>query len=273
MNDCLFLTDLDKKDICVGFSKKDLKKHQGIMGLKYYLVVMYLRKHMEVFGEVNLTLNKLLDECGYSTKTHNKSSYLDFREILQYEIFDKGFAFCDVDVLTVSPSTMFTIYLSGSKSLFYTKDNFVQLSIYEFEKISSCNESKINKSVLIGTYLYIKQFISQDSSLSVKILKMAYPSKQQIKIGIGISSTTTVERAIAILESLKLIYVIGEMYTEDSDENGFFIPTRNAYALNEEDANNDAILSEFEKIYGKPVYKRDDVPGKIKFLEKLKGDK
>ena len=33
----------------VGFSKKEFKNHKGVSGLKYYLIIMYLRKHMQTF--------------------------------------------------------------------------------------------------------------------------------------------------------------------------------------------------------------------------------
>ena len=65
---------------------------------------MYLRKHLETFGQVTLTLNRLLEECGYSTKSHNKSIYSDFREIIKTEIINKGYATCDIDIFTVNPS-------------------------------------------------------------------------------------------------------------------------------------------------------------------------
>ena len=98
--------------------------------------------------------------------------------------------------------------------------------------------------------------------------KISYPSKQQIKKGIGISSITTVEKAISILADLKLIYVRGDMYVENSQTKGEFVPTRNVFALNKEELNNDTVLIELEKIYGKTVYNKDDVPGKIIFLQK-----
>ena len=72
----------------IGFSKNDFKSHKGVSGLKYYLIVMYMRKHLQTFGQISLTLNHLLEECGYSTKSHNKSIYSDFREIIKTEIIN-----------------------------------------------------------------------------------------------------------------------------------------------------------------------------------------
>ena len=105
----------------------------------------------------------------------------------------------------------------------------------------------------------------------VPMLKISYPSKQQIKKGIGISSTTTIEGAISTLLSMEMIYVRTDMLVENSDEDGIYVPTRNVFALNGEELIGDAILVELERIYNKKVYNKDDVPGKIKYLTKEKG--
>ena len=236
-------------------------------GLKYYLIVMYLRKHLETFGQVTLTLNRLLEECGYSTKSHNKSIYSDFREIIKTEIINKGYANCDVDIFTVNPNEIFSLQLSDKKNIFYSKDSFVQLSIEEYEKISGLT-SKVNKSILVGVYLFIKQYIIETTD---PVPKISYPSKQQIKKGIGISSTTTIENAISILSQSKMIFVRSEMYIENSEINGEFIPARNVFSLNEEELYDDAVLVELERIYGRRVYNREDVTGTIKYLTKEKG--
>ena len=75
ISNIIFLPSEEKPNVTVGFSKKEFKNHKGVSGLKYYLIIMYLRKHLETFGQVALTLNQLLEECGYSTKSHNKSIY------------------------------------------------------------------------------------------------------------------------------------------------------------------------------------------------------
>lgn len=62
------------------------------------------------FGEVSFTLNRLLNECGYSTRSHNQSIYSDFREIIKSEIINKGFGSCSADVFSISPSDTFFLY-------------------------------------------------------------------------------------------------------------------------------------------------------------------
>lgn len=263
----IFLQNEEKSNVTVGFSKKEFKNHKGISGLKYYLIVMYLRKHLETFGQVTFTLNRLLEECGYSTRSHNKSIYSDFREIIKTEIINKEYATCDVDIFTVNPTEIFSLQLSDKKNIFYTKDNFVQFSIDEYEQISNAS-TKINKSVLAGVYLFIKQYITESD---VSIPKISYPSKQQIKKGIGIASSTTIEKAISTLSDIGIIFVRSEMFVENKEIKGEFIPTRNVFALRKEELYGDAILVELENVYGRKVYNRENVTGKIKYLDKEKG--
>ena len=270
ISNIIFLPNEEKSNVTVGFSKKEFKNHKGVSGLKYYLIVMYLRKHLETFGQVTLTLNRLLEECGYSTKSHNKSIYSDFREIIKTEIINKGYATCDIDIFTVNPSEIFSLQLSNKKNIFYTKDSFVQFSIDEYEHIANSN-SKINKSVLAGVYLFIKQYIIDYPSDTISPPRVSYPSKQQIKKGIGISSTTTIENAITTLLSMEMIYLRTDMFVENTEEEGIYVPTRNVFALNGEELIGDAILVELERIYNKKVYNKDDIPGKIKYLTKEKG--
>lgn len=270
INNIIFILNEEKQNITVGFSKKDFKNHKGVSGLKYYLVIMYLRKHLQTFGEICLTLNNLLEECGYSTKSHNKSIYSDFREIIKTELINKGYATCNIDIFTINPTKMFNIQLSEKKNIFFTKDNFVQFSISEYEKIIN-SDSKVNKSVLVGVYLFIKQYIMDYPSDMISPPKISFPSKQQIKKGIGISSFTTIENAISSLAEMEMIYIRTDMFVENTEEVNVYVPTRNVFALDIEELKGNAVLVELERIYNKRVYNKNDVPGKIKYLDKQKG--
>lgn len=230
---------------------------------------MYLRKHVQTFGQVSLTLNDLLQECGYSTKTNNKSIYSDFREIIKTEIINKGYAACNTDIFTVKPNDMFYLQLSYDNNIFFTNGNFVQITIEEYEKICSI-KSKINKSILLGVFLYIKQFI-MDYSDELSPAKISFPSKTQIAKGLDVS-IPTIENSISILESQKIIYVRRNMFVENKNKEGIYVPTRNVYALNLEELEGNAVLIELERIYGKRIYNQEDVPGKIDYLAKQKGE-
>lgn len=61
------------------------------------------------------------------------------------------------------------------------------------------------------------------------------------------------------------------MFVENTEVEGQFVPTRNVFALNEEELYGDTILVELERVYGKKVYNKDDVPGEIRYLDKQKG--
>ena len=230
---------------------------------------MYLRKHVQTFGQVSLTLNNLLQECGYSTRTNNKSIYSDFREIIKTEIVNKGYATCNIDIFTVKPNDMFYLQLSCENNIFFTNKNFVQITITEYEKICTI-KSKINKSILLGVFLYIKQFI-MDYPGDLSPAKISFPSKSQIAKGLD-TSISTVENGLTVLESYKLIYIRRDMFVENKKEEGVFVPTRNVYALDPSELEGDTVLIELERIYGKRIYNKEDVPGEIKYLAKMKGE-
>ena len=253
----------------MGFSKQEIKIHKGISGLKYYLIVMYLRKHVQTFGQISLTLNDLLQECGYSTRTNNKSIYSDFREIIKTEIINKGYATCNIDIFTVKPNDMFYLQLHYENNIFFTNGNFVQITIEEYEKICSI-KSKISKSILLGVFLYIKQFI-MDYPGNLSPAKISFPSKSQVAKGLDIS-IPTVENSISILESQKIIYVRRNMFVENKNKEGQYVPTRNVYALDSKELEGNAVLIELESIYKKRIYNQEDTPGEINYLTKQKGE-
>lgn len=260
-----FVRRKDKKTVAVAFPKRQIINHMGLSGLKYYLIVMYLRRHFDVFGEVTLSFDKLLSECGYSTKSHNKSIYTDFREIIKREIIDTGYATSSDDVITISPTKVFSLYLNENKNLFYSKDGFVLMDMEEYEKILKINDSSVSKSVLVGVYLFIKQFISINSDFGSKI---SYPSKRQISNGIGIASVKTIDKAISALVEAGLLYVRGDMCLEDINNKGQYVPTRNVYALNSGDLSEDIVKIELEAFYKKPIYNKKDMEGNIKYLKR-----
>ena len=62
------------------------------------------------------------------------------------------------------------------------------------------------------------------------------------------------------------------MFVENKKEEGVFVPTRNVYALDPSELEGDTVLIELERIYGKRIYNKEDVPGEIKYLTKMKGE-
>lgn len=58
------------------------------------------------------------------------------------------------------------------------------------------------------------------------------------------------------------------MFMENKKEEGVFVPTRNVYALDLKELEGNAVLIELERIYGKRIYNKDDVPGEIRYLTK-----
>lgn len=206
-----------------------------------------------------------MEECGYSTKSHNKASYNDFRILIKNEILDKGFASTGINMMEVAPATYFTIQLSTEKSIFFSNDDFVLFNVDEFEKIVA-SKSKVNKSVLAGVYLYIKQFISAEVQPQYGS-KVAFPSKFKMKKTLGVASTTTIESAISGLLDTGLLFVGLEFFVKDSDDEGYFVPTRNVYALSKNDLNEDECILQLSEFYKSPIYSKKNVPGEIRYLK------
>lgn len=227
---------------------------------------MYLRSHVEPFGLIRLSLNSLMAECGYSTKTHNKNAYDDFRNIIHNEVILKHYASSEVSIHEVAPSTYIELQLSQRKSIFFTQDQFVHITIYEFERIVGM-ESKVNKSVLFGVFMYVKQFIIADSLNTELCSKISFPSKKKMRKALGVSSSSTIESALAALVNEGLLYVAQQFYIEDEDDPGNYIPTRNVYALNESELIDERIIIELENFYKTKIFKKNEVNGNITFLK------
>lgn len=257
--------DDTKKNTFVSFPRDEIEMHAGTFGLKYYLIVMYLREHVQTFGQIDLTLTDLMKGCGYSTRTHNQKVFEDYRNIIDSCIIQDGYAICSIDISKIKPNTKFTLNLSSDKDLFCcTDDGFVQLNVYEFEKIVQ-STSFVNKSTLVGTYLFIKQFIFSNSNTTVGHAEISFPSKKQMSAVLSLS-VSTVENAIDALRNLGLIYVRSNMFVEDSKCKGYYVPTRNVFALKESALKGEHVLTELSAFYKRTVYDRENVPGKTKFI-------
>lgn len=264
----------EKESVNVGFAKSSFSQHKGINGLKYYLVIMYIRQHFDPFGRIVMSISDLMDECGYSTKSHNVSAYDSFRQIMK-ELIDTGYIVdINCDISTVNPNKFFKAQLSIQKNLFFIDGTspFVLLNAKEYETITQ-SKSTVNKSILIGVYLYIKQFIPVECDKNESLPKISYPPKKSIMNQLGISSSRTIESAIQDLVLLEMLYIGRNFYIEDVYEPGRFVPTRNIFALKKEYICDDVCISQLESIYHTKVYKGIGIPPEQrKFLKREKSD-
>ena len=80
---------------------------------------MFLRNHVDTFGRVSASLDDMLSECGFSTNTHNKTIYDDFRNILN-DILSNGYASINKDIFKITTVESFKCQLSYEKNLFFT---------------------------------------------------------------------------------------------------------------------------------------------------------
>ena len=69
-----------------------------------------------------------------------------------------------------------------------------------------------------------------------------------------------------------MIYVRRNMFVENKNIEGQYVPTRNVFALDSKELEGRSVLIELERIYGRRIYDKEDVPGEINYLMKLKGE-
>lgn len=256
MRNMNILTDKDKKSIGAGFPRNEFKNHTGLYGLKYYLVVMYLRKYANVFGEVRMTMYDFIKCSGYSTNTNCTNTCNEFKKIIIEEIINKGFATCSKDLESIKFKEMFSIYLSSSNNIFRTDKSFVAMTIDEYDKITSISDNTVSKPVLLGVYLFIKQYIYLcENSVSL--------SQRLICSGIGISSLNTVGKAIKILVDNNLLTIRTDLFVESSETPGNYIPVRNVYAISNNAYADEMVIDRLETVYGRKIYTKVNVPGPI----------
>lgn len=227
-----------------------------------------MQKNITLLGRINLTIDNLVNECGYTPNKHSNKSNDTFKNIIK-ELIHKEYFTTDCDIDNIWNNQMFTLKLSDKKDIFSAQSNFVLLTIEEFDKIVK-NETKVNKAVVLATYIYIKQFITIDNDENGYFSKIAYPSKYGMQKKLGISSKTTIENAIKDLINLKMLYeYVGGFY---EDENGEFAPVNNVFALDEKELKYaEKELCNYykvDKIYKKGEFDKD----KLKYPERNKNN-
>lgn len=221
-----------------------------------------MQKNKTLLDKVNLTIDNLVAKCGYVPDQHPNKTNDNFKDILK-ELINNKQIHTDINIDKIKSGQFFTIHID--KSLFHCDKNFVLVNIEEFDKIIN-NKTKTSKSILWGVYIYIKQWIPLDEYQA----KVAYPSKYGMQKKLGISSNTTVKKAIKDLVDLGMIYEYSERYYENSD--GEFEPTNNVFALDE----NELIYAEqvlcsyykVDKTYRRGEFDKD----KLKYPVREKGE-
>ena len=264
-NNFLKIPVFNKDDIFVSFDRSIFKKLNGMSELKYLSVVMYVRKNCNISGEVRTSLHNLARGCGYDIVSHNKNAFSDFRMIIKKYLIDTGYMLCDSDIDTITPSKTFKLTLVNDIDV-PESNSFVMMTVSEFDRIVSLN-TNINNAVLVGVYLYIKQYIISDNDLYSPI---SCPSKNKISTTLGLSSST-VYKAIDVLVKNKILYESDNYYIKDSKDNDIFICIRHAYALNQKHLTDAAIKDSLYCMYNETIYSWKDVKkinGKIKSSEK-----
>lgn len=230
----------DPSVINLAISKDYLSKHFSKDDMYYYMTIIYLRKHMDMFGEVTMSLEKLANESGYQKsgyKTINK-----FRNIIS-QLINSEYIYSNQDISTVKTNEIYTLKINRDNCIFIIKGFFMQISIYEYDRIININ-SKVSKAILLAVYLYIKQFIG--------IRRFSFPAQSDMMAAIGISQPT-LSNALSDLKKNEIIYIIKNIYVQDYNNLNNLVPARNVYLIDKYDIDYNYIANELESIYGRKV--------------------
>lgn len=262
INRLVFQTDLSAFNIA--FNKTELDRHKGVAGLKYYLVVYYIRRWVGYFGEFYLSMNALLTGCGYSSTERNNHTTNQFKDIIT-ELINEGYIIVDCDVMKLKPNDMFKIKLSQDKNLFYagSKKGFVVVSLQE---VSDMIEAKTDtsKGTLLAVYLTIKKYIYNSQ------WPIGFPARDTMADALGIS-VKTIEKALDELVKNSFLFKGECLYVADRETSNCVYPARAVYALDEQYLRVDRCLEELSRFYDLPVYTKDELSGKrIRYLKRKK---
>lgn len=260
----VFQTDLSAFNIA--FNKSELSRHKGTSGLKYYLVVYYLRRWVGYFGEFYMSLNSLLTGCGYSPAARNNPTVNQFKDILASLVVD-GYITTNHDVEALKPNDFFMVKLSAEKNLFYAtgKRGFITVSLQDVSDMIAA-DTETSKGTLLATYLAVKQHIFNDQ------WPIGFPARDTMAEQLGISGKT-IEKALGELVQHNFLYKGDQLYVADRDEGKVYFPARSIYALEEKYLESKMCAKVLSDFYGLPVFTQDEIdPRNIRYLKKERGN-
>lgn len=166
---------------------------------KILLVAMFLYKNLTNSNTVSLTINNLVEECGYRPDSHKGKNNDQFKEMLSILIKNE-YVSSSFDISLIKPTEFFQVRINKD-ALFDTPSNFVMLEETEFNRIIH-SKSNIDKASLLLGFLSIKKYIN----MSPNATKLCAPSINTLRSDFNVGSNATVRNIIDELENLCLIY-------------------------------------------------------------------
>ena len=216
------------------------------------LLLAYLKSHGDPFGRVKLSLNELVIETGYYTKSKSKTYHSYYRDAIQRFIEEDILLVDeDFDILSVKNSDYFTVKLNKDNDIYYVESVFVILTVEELNKILN-SDSNLKSGILLNTYLLFKKyaFIGERDEL-------IYPKKATLTKELGVLSPTTTEKAINALIDVGLIFKDKPYFVKNKSNQDTYVQLRNIYSLSPD--NFRYTKHKLEQIYEDKVYSIDDI--------------
>ena len=242
----------DESDVKIAYSINLIDMQNPNNNVFVLLLMEYLKSHGDPFGRVKLSLNEIVLECGYFTKSKSKTYHKNFRDVIE-KFIDEELLIVDdsFDISNIKNTDFFTVQLNKENDIFYCDEKFVTITVEEFQKIIETKRT-IKPGVLLNLLLIFKKYAFIGSSDG-----LIYPSKATITKELGMLSPTTTEKAINALIDIGLVYKDKPYYVAHKSNNGTYVQLRNIYSLSPE--NFKYTKHKLEQINGESVYTVDEI--------------
>lgn len=249
----------DRYNTSVGVSEEQIEAMaKNGNDLKMLLILPYLRDRLETHGSVRFTLNEITKGCGYPIKSNTNSNQTNFAQAINKCVVKAGYATCDYDLdKPLSPMKQIQLQMSTSNNIFYYGDNFISLSMKEYDLLTK-QETKSNKATLLGVYLLLKKNMylpyGQEPSVMASRRPFSFPSKKYLKNTLWFKTDAPIEKAIADLINIKMIFPLESLYIKIKEKKYTYF--RNVYSIDSDfwskQENIDVALAEIkDKTHGR----------------------
>lgn len=192
---------------------------------KKLLVTAYLKIFSSISGHINISINHLIKQIGYTPDRHKGRINSKIIDLLKD--FEKyGYIYILDKLDEISHNDCFTIQIEEQSELFNPQKDFVILTQDEFNKIVT-SKSTCDKQDMLNVYLNIKKFINFGSGS----FRSCYPSHTTLCRDCHIKSTGSMNNIIDALVNDELLYMYNAGRYKDKNGNLKFV--NNIYALEE----------------------------------------
>lgn len=243
---------MNEDKILIPYDVNMLDMQNPINNVYNLLLLGFIKSHGDPLGRVCTSINRIVNETGYYTKSKSKIYHKYFKECIQ-KFVDEELLFLedDVDILSIKNTDLFQMTLNKDNDIFYIENTFVTITLEEFNKIIGI-DCGVKQGIILNTFLLFKKY-----SFKADRDELIYPSKASITKSLGILSTKTTEKAINALIDVGLVFKDKPYFVKNKSNQDTYVQLRNIYSLSPD--NFRYTKHKLEQIYEDKVYSIDDI--------------